>query len=295
MQSKYIYAIIPYGDVMNKAIKLIIPTIAIICVALIIYFIFFFSGSVPEAELTTKPLTNFSISFDSEEIEYKKGMNYMQGVTATGEDGENLTKDVTVSCKPTKDIHKKELTYSVNKAGYTIMSYTRTLVLDDEYQGPSIKINDGEFKIAIDKINYLTTEIQKSGIISTDDGFGESCGITASFSTEVTNIGDYVATVTAENSFGDTASTKLSVSVTEAESSIIKLNASAITLNIGDEFIPNEYVKSAISDEYGDLTSAVICTTEFDTSRAGIYTIEYRIQGLPELKNEIAYLHITVK
>lgn len=281
---------------MNKITRFIIPTIAIICIAILGYFIFFFNGAnIPEAELTTSPKMSYSIIFDSDELIYTKGINFMQGVTATGDNGEDLTKDVTVSCKPTKDISKKELTYSINKNGYEIKAFTRTLILDKSYNGPSISIGDGEFKIPIDKISYLTTEIQKSGIISTNNGFGEACGITASFNTEVTEIGDYVATVIAENSFGDTASTKLSVTVTEAESSIIKLNASAITLNIGDKFNPNEYVKSAISNDYGDLTNSVICTTEIDTSRAGIQTAEYHIQGIPELKNEVAYLQITIK
>lgn len=281
---------------MNKISRLIIPTIAVICVAVLVYFLFFFNGqSYDDTEVVTNKNLSYTISFTTKSLDYKKGLNFMQGVTAEGENGEDLTKYVTVSCKPTKDISKKELTYSINKNGYEIKSFTRDLLLDSKYSGPTIKLGDGEFKIPIDKINYLTSELQNSGIVKTDDGFGERCAITAVFSTEVTEVGDYVATITAENSLGDTASTKLSVSVTQAESSIIKLNASAVTLNVGDEFIANEYVKSAISEEYGDLTGSVICTTEFDTSKAGIYTIEYKIQGIPELKNEVAYLHITIK
>lgn len=281
---------------MSKITKLILPTIAIICVAILIYFIFFFNGaSYYDDELTTESKTSYTITFDTDELSYKNGINYMQGVTATGDNGEDLAEFVTVSCKPTKDISIKELTYSINKNGYEIKSFTRRLVLNESYKGPSISINNGDFKISIDKVTYLTSELQKSEIISTDDGFGNSCGITANFNTEVTEVGDYVATVTAENSFGDTASTKISVTVTEAESSIIKLKASSITLNVGDKFDANDYVKSAVSDQYGDLTSAVICTTSIDTSKAGIYTVEYRIQGIAEFENEVAYLHITVK
>lgn len=280
---------------MRNFSKILTAVIAALCVAVLVYLIFFFEGSPQyNGEITTAAQKEYTISFDSDELIYNKGTDFMQGVKATDEDGKDLTDSVTVSCKPTGNIRKKALTYSINKAGYKILTFERVLIVDGNYTGPSITYNGAEFEIPVDKIANLSSEIAKSGIVDTDDGFGGKCSVSAHFNSENITVGDYSVTVTAQNIFGDSASVKISVTVTEASSSIIKLKASSLSINRGDSFNPMDYVDSAVYKGYGDLSSQVTAENTVDTQTAGVYTVEYRIKGIKELENEKAYLYVTV-
>lgn len=280
---------------MEKAKKLIIPFVAILCVVALVYLIFFFGKTnLPSSELTTSTLKEYTISFDTKELKYKNGIDFMQGVTAFDDNGNDLTEYVTVSCKPTDDTFKKTLTYSINKAGYKIDAFERTLLVDSSYKGPSIEIVEPSIEVPIDQIKSLTAIIYSSNAIKTDDGFGGDCGITAIIDETDISLGDYVATITAQNLFGDTATTKITVTVVNPETSIIKLSASSVTIAKGDSFNPMDYVVSANDDTYGDVKAGVVASQDFDTNKIGTYTIEYKIQGIEELKDEVAYLYVTV-
>lgn len=280
---------------MEKAKKIAIPIIAIICVLAIIYLLFFFGKNVaPSSELTTAIQKEYTISFDTDELMYSNGVDFMDGVTALDENGENLSSFVTVSCKPTKNISTKILTYSINKSGYKISTFERKLILDSSYTGPSIEISGDGIEVPLDQVKNLSSILSTSNMITTDDGFGATCSITAAIqSQEEITIGDYVATVTAQNIFGDTADTKTTITVVSPESSIIKLSATSVTINKGDSFNPIDYVLSCYDEAYGDLLPYVVADN-IDTSKSGIYTIEYKIEGMTELENEISYLYVTV-
>lgn len=284
------------GDVMKNIRMIILAIVSILCVGALVYFIGFFGDAKNEdSSIVSQKLSSYEIVFDTDTLEYDKNTDLMNGVSAMGENGEDLTQYVTVSCKPTKNISIKELTYSINKAGYDINNFTRKLVVNGAYEGPSIAIEDGNIKIALNEINQLSSIVSRSGAIDSDDGFGRKCAITATFNGDVMGVGEYVATVTAENILGDTKSAKIGVTVVESNSSIIKLSASSITLNIGDTFVPQDYVVEAESKEYGDIKAGVVCDSDVDTTKAGHYTATYIIKGVPELENEKATLYVTVK
>lgn len=280
---------------MKNLSKIITIAVAVLCIGILVYLIFFFNGT-PEysSEITTTEQKEYTISFEGEELLYSSGVDFMQGVKATDSDGNDLTDSVTVSCKPTNDIKKKVLTYSVNKSGYKIMNFERTLVIEGKYKGPSISYDGSEFEIPIDKIGNLSSEIAKSGIIETDDGFGGKCSVSAAISSQSITVGDYAAKVTAQNIFGDIATVKIAVTVTDASTSIIKLKASSVSINRGDSFDPMEYVSSAVYGNYGDVLSHIVADNTVDTKTAGVYTVEYRIKNIAELKDEKAYLYVTV-
>lgn len=281
---------------MKNASKIATIIICMLCIGAIIYFVFFFGGAKNEdISLTTSAKKNYEISFDTDKLEYNGDTNFMDGVTAIDENGVDISADITVSCKPTSNISVKELTYSVNKAGYELKSYTRKLVINGDYTGPTISISNEEIEIPLDEIASISAFISKSGIVDTDDGFGHRCSVSAEFNSEVTDIGDYVITITAENILGDTKSIKTSATVTDPNKSIIKLTTSAVSLNVGDTFNPEEYIKSAIHDELGDISSAVVCTSTVDTSTPGQYTVIYSFGNIDDLKNEKATLTVTIK
>lgn len=270
--------------------------ICILCIGAIVYFVFFFGGAKNENEvLTTIAQKEYEISFDTDILEYDVQKGFMDGVKATDENGNDLTSDVTVSCKPTSNIAIKELTYSVNKAGYALKTYTRKLRIGGEYTGPTITVSNENMEIPLNEVANLSSVISRSNYIDTDDGFGRKCSISAEFSTEVTDIGDYVITITAENLFGDTKSVKTSITVTDPNKSIIKLTTTAVTINVGDKFDPAGYIKSANHEELGDISSAVTYTSTVDTSTPGQYTVTYSFGNIADLKNETATLVVTVK
>lgn len=282
---------------MKNIRAIILCVISVVCFALIGYFVFFFGGAQDNSSaLTTIAQKKYSITFDSDTLSYTKGVDFMDGVSAVGENGENLDEFVTVSCKPTSRIAVKELTYSVNKSGYELATFSRKLVVDDDsYNGPSIKLGDEAITVPFDQIGNLSSYVSRLDCIITDDGFGGGCAVSVKSNAEITELGDYVVSITIENILGDTKTVKTSISVVEPESSIIKLKSSSISLNRGEEFVPQDYVKSAYSKELGDISQMVVCTTDCDTSKAGIYKAEYHFSGINELENERAILHITVK
>lgn len=280
---------------MKNISKILTIAVAVVCVGILIYLIFFFNvESQFKSEVTTTPQMQYQIVFDEPELHYALGTDFMQGVTAKDDDGNDLTQYVTVSCKPTNDIKRKALTYSINKSGYEIQGFERALIVDDDYKGPSITYNGSGFEIPIDKIGSLSTEIAKNEDVETDDGFGGKCSVSAVINSQDIEIGDYSATVTAHNILGDSASIKISVTVTEASTSIIKLKASSVSLNKGKAFNPMDYLSSAYSDEYGDVSSQVVADNTVDSNTVGVYTVEYSITGIKELQNEKAYLYVTV-
>lgn len=279
---------------MNKTIKIITLVTAAICVAVLVYLIFFFgNGNMPENELTTAHLIDYEITLDSNELEYYSGCDFLQGVSAKDENGVDLTEYITVSCKPTSNLHKKLLTYSINKSGYKIKSYERTLAVPKSYTGPSIKANGQTLEIPLNKLDSISAYASYQELISTDDGFGGSCSFSISMPA-VEQVGDYAATVTATNILGDTASCKLTVSVTQADGSVIKLSASSISISVGDKFAPEDYIVSCTHEEYGDLRPYISIESNVNTSVSGVYTVEYSIKGIQELQDEKAYLYVTV-
>lgn len=280
---------------MKSFSKILSVVVAIVCIAILVYLFFFFNGSKNlENEVTTIQKQHYSITFDNDVLEYNATTNFINGVTAIDENGNDLLKYVTVSCKPTDDIKVKTLTYSINKAGYEIQSFERTLVIKEKYNGPSIEHSGDSFKIPIDRVGNISSEIAKSDIVDTDDGFGGKCSISAVINADKVDVGDYVATVTAQNLLGDTASVKIAVTVTESEASIIKLKASSVSVGRGEAFEPLDYVVSAYDETYGDVTANVVVDNTVDTSVAGVYTVEYRIGGIKELENEKTKLYVTV-
>lgn len=280
---------------MDKAKKIFVPIIAILCVLAIVYLVFFFGkNALPISDLSTTGQKEYTITFDSPQIEYYANMDFMDGVKAVDKNGNDLTDFVTVSCKPSSDMYKKVLTYSINKSGYKICTFERELILDKSYKGPSIKVKNFSIEIPLDEAKNISTIVYNSGAISTDDGFGGSCSITAQIQNQdALDIGEYIANVTAQNIFGDTANAKITVTITAPKSSIIKLSTSSITIKRGESFDARSYIQSAYSEEYGDLI-AFVNVDELDTSKAGIFTIEYTIKGIKELENEKAFLYVTV-
>lgn len=279
---------------MKNSVKIISIIVSALCVGVLVYLIFFFGdANAPQESITTQKLTDYEITFETPELEYDESVDFLDGAKAIDENGVDLTKDITVSCKPTKNISRKTLTYSLNKAGYQFKTFERTLIIKGNYTGPSIKPTGEAIKIPINKLENATQIVASSHSITTDDGFSNACSISVSLP-QIEEIGDYVATVEATNIFGDTAECKITVSIIEAENTTIRLSASSISISIGDKFDASEYILSASNDEYSDLTPYIAIDSDVDTSKSGVYTVKYSIQGIPELKDETAYLYVTV-
>lgn len=279
---------------MKNSVKIISIIVSALCVGVLVYLIFFFGeANAPQESITTQKLTDYEITFETPELEYEESVDFLDGAKAIDENGVDLTKEITVSCKPTKNISRKTLTYSLNKAGYQFKTFERTLIIKGNYTGPSIKPTGEAIKIPINKLENATQIVASSHSITTDDGFSNACSISVSLP-QIEEIGDYVASVEATNIFGDTAECKITVSIIEAENTTIRLSASSISISIGDKFDASEYILSASNDEYSDLTPYIAIDSDVDTSKSGVYTVKYSIQGIPELKDETAYLYVTV-
>lgn len=86
------------------------------------------------------------------------------------------------------------------------------------------------------------------------------------------HVGENQITVTATNRFGNTATAILTVVVNAKP--VMTLTQEEVELQLGDSFLPVDYV-SVVDSEDGDLTDSLTITNPVDTKKAGTYEVIY--------------------
>lgn len=90
-------------------------------------------------------------------------------------------------------------------------------------------------------------------------------------------IGSNQIQIIAKDSSGNESKATLNVNVKDLSAPKIVLTKSSVTIKKGNNFNPKSYLKSAIDNKDGDVTSKVKITNPVKTNKEGTYTVKYTI------------------
>lgn len=224
--------------------------------------------------------TESYITVPDESLEYNgtASLNYMDGVSATDADGSDITEDISVQVISGDAFNKKTVVYSVMDSNSQLITKERTIILYN-YEGPSIEIDE-----SVDFNDYDLSSIISSliadGLLSATDGYGNdiSDNICFFYSLLDSETSLYQVTFSICNEFGDMDSILLNANLYSiADGPSVTLKQSSVTISIGSEFDPMEYVDSAIDENGEDISDYVSVNGNINLSKAGQYTMNYSV------------------
>lgn len=273
---------------MKKATKPFIITVSAISLVLLIcitifadkFFINTASDNSGNSENDGIPIT---FTLDSNTLFYDGSgkLNFMEGVHATDNKGNDITHLIKASIADSKTGKGKIISYSINKTGYEFSQTERALELSN-YNKPSIKLEASSLSMDLSERDTYLKQIIADKIITADDGFGHdiSSGIHSKDLSEIAESGEYTIKFSIENFLNDSAEISVPITVTgEIVNAEIILSTETVSIPTGSEFNPMDYVLTATDDNGNDLTHLINTDNPVDTSTPGQYTVTYSIKA----------------
>ena len=220
------------------------------------------------------------ITIDNKNVTINKGdtFNVMNGVTATDE-GRDITRQVTAT-PDTIDTSVKgrhEITYRVSdECGET--TEKRTIIVEDPCDINQLPVINVEKENVVLELNAKFNIMD--GVTATDEGKDITDEITYTPSNiDTSKEGVYEVIYKVSDECGEVEK-KINVIISQNPCAVNEapvINASNITLELGAEFNPLEGV-SAYDKEEGDVTDKItVERNTVDTSKEGVYEVEYKI------------------
>lgn len=90
--------------------------------------------------------------------------------------------------------------------------------------------------------------------------------------------GTYLVVVEAVNEYNQTKSQELNVTVKDLSAPKITLTKEKVSLAYGSSFNPNKYIKSAIDNKDGDVSSFIEISSKVNSKKAGTYDVIYTVE-----------------
>lgn len=273
-----------------KYIIALLAVINLIALFLFEYRLPFFSSKTSEPAVSSSN-TDFSadipVSIDSSlHISVPEDPLYYDGTSDLSLLADTIVVDDTGMEQPDYTIateisagasaREKVITYSISGTNGSTISAERTMLLSDNYIGPSIELFGNVPVVSPESIDELTDILASSGLIQALDGFGNdiTSNITAFVKSTDSSSDTAVVTLTVINSVGDSVSIDVTVP-TAQHGPMIKLNTNRVTLSVGDNFSIYDYIESALAEDGTNLSGRISVEGTVDTSTAGEYTLEF--------------------
>ncbi|GHU81310.1 hypothetical protein AGMMS50284_0690 [Clostridia bacterium] len=296
-----------YGKVRIIRNLVIIPIT--ILSAILLVLVFFFSDTLFSvknskdsllASIDLDPDINVTINFTDNTITYDGTGNFdaMKGVTATDENGNDVTKLVTASIAEEKPSDTKAtITYSISTPGYEFASASRTLELRN-YKKPKITLKNSDLACDIIDLDELIQKLAAEGTLRATDGFGHdiSEGIYCEDFTSITSSGEYTVTFSIMNFLNDKATVDATL-VIKGElpsSEPITLTSNPVYIKKGSDFEPLDYVETAYDKDGNNMIAFVKVQGNVHTSNTGEYTITYYLDDGNEPSKSAVKLTVIV-
>lgn len=273
---------------MKKAKKPFILAVCIISLVLLVcvtifadkFFLNTASYNSGNSENNGIPVT---FTLDSNTLFYDGSgeLNFMDGVHAADNKGNDITHLVKASIADSKTGKGKIISYSINKSEYEFSQTERTLELSN-YNKPSIKLEVDSLSMDLSERDTYLKQIIANKKINADDGFGHdiSSGIYSKDLSEIAEPGEYNIKFSVENFLNDSAEISIPITVTgELVNAEITLSTATVSIPTGSEFNPMDYVLTATDDNGNDLTHLINTDNPVDTSSPGQYTVTYSIKA----------------
>lgn len=235
------------------------------------------------------------LEFESEELVYSGSgkLDLMDGVRAESSLGEDLTSQVSAVLTGEGTGNKKTVRYTVFDSQGKEVSRTRTLLLKD-YQGPQIQAEDSLDLTAEDLENLIET-LEKRGEIKGEDGFGMDITDRITWKREKLSTGRYLLTFTLSNDYLDTVQKEAEAYI-EGEPQDIQLTLAedSVTIPLGAEFSPWDYVLAAQDPSFGSIADRIQISSNVDVSVPGNYYVVYTAESVDQTQTAEAVLRVTV-
>lgn len=235
------------------------------------------------------------LEFESEELVYSGSgkLDLMDGVRAESSLGEDLTSQVSAVLTGEGTGNKKTVRYTVFDSQGKEVSRTRTLLLKD-YQGPQIQAEDSLDLTAEDLENLIET-LEKRGEIKGEDGFGMDITDRITWKREKLSTGRYLLTFTLSNDYLDTVQKEAEAYI-EGEPQDIQLTLAedSVTIPLGAEFSPWDYVLVAQDPSFGSIADRIQISSSVDVSVPGNYYVVYTAESVDQTQTAEAVLRVTV-
>ena len=235
------------------------------------------------------------LEFESEELVYSGSgkLDLMDGVRAESSLGEDLTSQVSAVLTGEGTENKKTVRYTVFDSQGKEVSRTRTLLLKD-YQGPQIQAEDSLELTAEDLENLIET-LEKRGEIKGEDGFGMDITDQITWKREKLSTGRYLLTFTLSNDYLDTVQKEAEAYI-EGEPQDIQLTLAedSVTIPLGAEFSPWDYVLVAQDPSFGSIADRIQISSSVDVSVPGNYYVVYTAESVDQTQTAEAVLRVTV-
>lgn len=235
------------------------------------------------------------LEFESEELVYSGSgkLDLMDGVRAENSLGEDLTSQVSAVLTGEGTENKKTVRYTVFDSQGKEVSRTRTLLLKD-YQGPQIQAEDSLELTAEDLENLIET-LEKRGEIKGEDGFGMDITDQITWKRKKLSTGRYLLTFTLSNDYLDTVQKEAEAYI-EGEPQDIQLTLAedSVTIPLGAEFSPWDYVLAAQDPSFGSIADRIQISSSVDVSVPGNYYVVYTAESVDQTQTAEAVLRVTV-
>lgn len=235
------------------------------------------------------------LEFESEELVYSGNgkLDLMDGVRAESSLGEDLTSQVSAVLTGEGTENKKTVRYTVFDSQGKEVSRTRTLLLKD-YQGPQIQAEDSLELTAEDLENLIET-LEKRGEIKGEDGFGMDITDRITWKREKLSTGRYLLTFTLSNDYLDTVQKEAEAYIEgEPQDIQITLAEDSVTIPLGAEFSPWDYVLAAQDPSFGSIADRIQISSSVDVSVPGNYYVVYTAESVDQTQTAEAVLRVTV-
>lgn len=188
---------------------------------------------------------------------------------------DNVDGDVSSFIKTDKKLDSNKLgtqtiTVSVDDNVGNSSKETYEFYVSDN-TAPIIKLTKGS-TVTVD---YGKTFNYKNYVSVTDNYDSKIASVNVEGKVNVKKEGTYPLTISAIDSSGNTTSKELNVKVEDLSGPTITLSKSSVSFETGKSFDAKSYLKSAIDNKDGNITSKVKISGSVNTKKVGKYTITY--------------------
>lgn len=205
--------------------------------------------------------------------------------------------DIQYEILPGESRQKKLIRYTVTLESGDTLTEERVMNLTARYTGPTITLLGALPGIDPEDADLYLDKLVDKGIIRIDDGFGNDASeqVIVEFDGLSDEEPDAEMTLLLENQIHDTYEMSLTVEVRSYTGVVVTLKEYYITLNVGDDFEPRDYINYAHDTEGNDLMDSVVIDNGVHMDEAGNYEVWYWVKDEEGVFSPTKKLHVTVE
>ena len=223
----------------------------------------------------------------------------MDGVYVQGGDDQPI-EDARIQYEilPGESRLKKVIEYTATLPDGRTLVETRAMNLTARYTGPVIALLGPIPEIDPAEADVFVGRLGVRGIIRADDGFGNDVTdqLVVSYDGLSDEEPDAVMTLALENQIHDTYDMDLTVHVKDYSGIVLVLTDYNLTLRVGDDFDPYDYIEYAHDVDGTDMMDRIQLSNHVDTDTPGEYYAVYWVWNDDHTAHSPdRYLYVTVE